>query len=382
MQPLVSIVIPTRNRQSYCIAAIQNILSYEFRDFELCVHDNSDDNQVGQFISTYIRDDRLRYVYVPNPLNSVINMDKSVAMACGKYVCMIGDDDTVMPEFFDIVQWMDVNQIQSGSSRRFINYYWPHAYRNEPNGILFIPPFSGRREGPIDVWKNVVRLFRHGIVSYSKYGLPRLYHGIILRECLEKVRQKTGHYYGGLSPDIYSAVALSGVIQSHYLIDMPLTIAGACKMSSTSESTRNQHCGDLFSAPHFRLRGPYQWDQMIPAYFSGSTLWAESALKAVDEMGLKGLREKFNFYRFAAFVLIDDRAISSMVRQKLWEAKHPALRNHPVALIRIASAFCEFAIIKLWSRFTSFFRKKTIRVDQISNIDEAVQAVMTRTKFK
>lgn len=42
MDSLLSIVIPTRDREYYCIEAIKNILSYNNEDFELVVQDNSD----------------------------------------------------------------------------------------------------------------------------------------------------------------------------------------------------------------------------------------------------------------------------------------------------------------------------------------------------
>ena len=46
MNKLLSILIPTRNRQKYCIGAIKEILSIGSERIEICVQDNSDDNSL------------------------------------------------------------------------------------------------------------------------------------------------------------------------------------------------------------------------------------------------------------------------------------------------------------------------------------------------
>ena len=112
-QPFLSIVIPTRNRQHYCIAAIENILSYDYPDLELCVHDNSDDDHIQQYLQSRTPDPRLTYKRIAEQLNSVDNMDRAIGMATGHYVCMIGDDDTILPHIFEVTEWMDAHSISA-----------------------------------------------------------------------------------------------------------------------------------------------------------------------------------------------------------------------------------------------------------------------------
>lgn len=376
MQPLISIVIPTRNRQSYCIAAINDILSYNYQKLELCIHDNSDDNSIGQYITQHISDHRLKYIHIPNQLNSVTNMNKAIAMTTGKYICMIGDDDTILPDFFKIVEWMDKNNIESTCPKSFVEYYWPGAYCNNPEGILFIPKFSNKLK-QIDIKHQLKKLFRHGIVFYVKYNLPRLYHGIIRHDFVERVKQQTGHYFGGLTPDIYSTVALSSILHTHFVADIPFTIAGACKKSASSESTKHQHKGELNSAPQLYLRGKYNWDTIVPAYFSGTTLWAESALKAVQEMEIPELRELFcsniSYYRLAAFALIDDRVIHKLVWEKIWNSNHPALHHKILSFIGIFFLLCILITSKIIKRIKNYFKHtSTLKINGIKDISEAV----------
>ena len=80
MSLLLSIAIPTRNRQKYCIEAIKHILSYDNTDFELVIHDHSDDRAIEKFVST-IDDVRLKYIYTDEALSSVQNMSRSIEIA-------------------------------------------------------------------------------------------------------------------------------------------------------------------------------------------------------------------------------------------------------------------------------------------------------------
>ncbi|MBG0859037.1 MAG: hypothetical protein IQL11_06000, partial [Bacteroidales bacterium] len=92
----------------------------------------------------------------------------------------------------------------------------------------------------------------------------------------------------------YAAITLSCVVNSHVLIDIPLTIAGACKASTTVASINKQHSGNIKDAPHFRDRGNYVWDSLMPEIYSLETIWAETALKAAADMGREDLRKEFN----------------------------------------------------------------------------------------
>ena len=72
----------------------------------------------------------------------------------------------------------------------------------------------------------VEKLMKTGAQNYMELNLPKLYHGIVKRKYLNLIKEKTGNFIGGLSPDIYLAVALSTLIKKIIKIDYPLTIFG------------------------------------------------------------------------------------------------------------------------------------------------------------
>ena len=379
-QPFLSIVIPTRNRQHYCIAAIENILSYDYPDLELCVHDNSDDDHIQQYLQSRTPDPRLTYKRIAEQLNSVDNMDRAIGMATGHYVCMIGDDDTILPHIFEVTEWMDAHSIDSVCTNQRVQYYWPGAHPDDLSGLLRIttPPVQKMFDWPIE--KKLDRLFHQGITRFKIYRLPQGYHGVILGRRLQEIRERTGHYFGGLSPDIYSTMALCGIVKHHIIIDKAVTIAGACSASATARNINHRHRGELSSAPHLRLRGDYKWDEYIPAYYSVETIWAESAMKAVSEMGMNDLRDKFNYGYLAAFAAMNNRNIYKLAMDKSLSKENYFVANDPWIKPKIAANALQVGYAYTIRKLKRKLKWKSDDVQTYYGIGDIAQAVRQYTE--
>lgn len=382
MIPKLSIVIPTRNRQKYCIAAIKHILSFTNADFELCVHDNSDDAQIEAFARTRSGDIRFKYKRVSERLNSVHNMDKAVEMACGKYVVMIGDDDTVLPAIFDVVNWADSYEVDSLCSKGSIAYYWPGAYREGQNGRLEINLAKPENKDSWSFERKLDLLLREGITRFLDYSFPKLYHGLILNDRLQEIKAKTGHFLGGLSPDIYSSIALCSVVKNHKVIDTVITISGACRSSSTSQNLNNGHRGELSQAPHLILRGPYLWDNYVPAFYSAETIWAESAIKAIDEMGMTELRSKFNYSFLVAFAALNNRNIFGLVIKKSLSEENYFIKEDKLVYFKLCKSFCVVGFQYLLRRINRVFKKKCPVLVHTDVVDIAKAALIVSKELK
>ncbi len=358
-QPLLSIVIPTRNRQFYCLEAIKNILSFSSDDIELCIQDNSDNNDIEKYINEYINDTRLVYRYVSTPLASIFNMNDAIELASGKYVIFIGDDDTVLPNIFKVVKWADENGYDSVCPSCFVDYFWAGAIKESNESIAIIPQYSGNIKS-INVQDCLKRLFSDGIINYLSYNLPRVYHGIILRECLLDVKKVLGKYFQGLSPDISACVSLSTVVKKHIIIDCPITIAGACPISATAQNHNHGHKGRLEDAPHFNLRGSYVWNYLVPRFYSVATIWADTALNTAMLLGRRDLVESFNYAKFSAWALLSNREIFFYALKKICEAS-------PISMCKL--------FVKLLYCFACFFILLVLRKIFNRNISTSVRNI-------
>jgi len=303
--PLLSVIIATKNRQKYCIAAINSLLKIDKeRDLQIAISDNSDENYLADYIKT-LSDPRIVYTYTQVSLSSIDNFNKVTELATGKYICMIGDDDTLLSGIIDYTKWALKNNIDSFTFK-FINYYWPQENDINQNGYLVLEQCSNEQK-QINVGKQIEKLVKNGFVNYFDYYLPKVYHGVVKLSILQEIRKKTGNFYGGLSPDIYASVALSTIVNKHFYIDKFLSIAGACPSSSTAKNLKGEHCGELKNAPHFIGREFYCWNKEIPAYYSVETIWADSGICALKELNQIQLLKKYNPYKLLSWAIYTNR---------------------------------------------------------------------------
>ena len=69
---LLSIIIPTKNRQKYCIEAVNQIISTLNSGVEIIIQDNSDTAELKTVV-TKLNYDRLVYNYHPGKLSFIDN---------------------------------------------------------------------------------------------------------------------------------------------------------------------------------------------------------------------------------------------------------------------------------------------------------------------
>lgn len=88
----LSVCIPTYNRPNMIVNAIDSVLAQSFCEFELLVHDNSDNEETENVVRSY-RDDRIVYRRHNKNIGLVDNWNSLLYSAKGKYVKFLNDDD-------------------------------------------------------------------------------------------------------------------------------------------------------------------------------------------------------------------------------------------------------------------------------------------------
>jgi len=317
MKPIFSILIATKNRIQYCINVIETILKYNDSDFELVIQDNSDSLELKKFVDENITDKRLKYNYTPPPFSSIDNFNAAIELAEGEYICLIGDDDGINPEIFKIVRWASQNQIDAIVPDLNTIYWWPDACKlikekNQYNGLLQITPTKGNVHR-YSTKREILKLLQNGGQDYLNFNLPKLYHGVVKKEFLDKIKSKTGNFIGGLSPDIYSAIAIANYVPHIIKIEYPLTIPGICGTSTSADSGRGKHEGNFEDIPHLRDRKNYIWAEQVPKFYSVETIWADSAIAALTDLNRFDLLKKFNITSLTFFCLRNHKPYSELI---------------------------------------------------------------------
>ena len=223
--PLLSIVIPTRERAETLPSAIATALDQRSRRFEVLVSDNCSHDGTRDIVER-IADARLRYVNPGARVSMSDNWEFALRHTAGRYVLFIGDDDGVMPGAIDRLEPL----LESSASPIFTwqraTYMWPTAGLGARTGG--VPPAQPRAD--VDI-----RTLAQAVMRWGGYGFqrpPSVYHAVFHRDVLDAIGARAGRVFLTSQPDVFVAFAAPGVTPRALSLDFLVTIIGHSEKSN------------------------------------------------------------------------------------------------------------------------------------------------------
>lgn len=229
----LSVCIPSRNRQKYCIETIKSLARSDVKDFEVIVGDNSDDPEpLATFFETF--DDK-RFKYVPpgeRVFSMVENWDRLIEYTCGEWVSFIGDDDYIDPNLATLIFGIekvvpDIDALSWMSA----NYVWPDIRPKDskmsvPSGTGIFLHSQEENLNRIFYWKGATDR------PACNYGI---YHGALKRELLETIKSVFGgKYFSHPIVDYETICKTILVAKKTVLCQRPMSVMGACAASNSA----------------------------------------------------------------------------------------------------------------------------------------------------
>ncbi|MGE0268326.1 MAG: glycosyltransferase family 2 protein [Candidatus Omnitrophota bacterium] len=95
-EPLVSVVMPTYNHESFIGEAVDSVLNQTYQNLELIVVDNESKDNTSRILSSY-RDRRVKYIRCPNNGTIAAPRNFGIQQTTGKYIAFIDSDDVWLP---------------------------------------------------------------------------------------------------------------------------------------------------------------------------------------------------------------------------------------------------------------------------------------------
>lgn len=377
--PLLSIVIPTRNRYEYLAKLLQALLGMEPGDFEVIVHDNSDDNAEYARLCGSLVDRRLRYFFDPSVMSITCNFERAVSLAAGQFVCMIGDDDGVTPHILGLARWLQSEGLDAAVAD-VPTYLWPGVSSSldgaQAAGVLRIPRYSGN----VDVIAGAGALddvLRSGGIRIGR--LPSVYQNVVSRRALERLKSHAGTYFPGPSPDMANAVGLSAVIDRFARVGFPVVISGACPGSGAAQGAGHRHEGELADKTFLPSDTVQLWPAQVPFYFSGPTLWAATLMRALAATGRGEMIARLRWDRlYAACVVFNPRYRARVAEVRV---KQPALVSSSALLWATGWIWWQRAKAltgNVTQMMSGLIRSDGARVVGVSDIGAAIACVTQR----
>lgn len=246
-EPVLSICVPSRNRQLYFRQTIEALLANPCPDVEFIFADNSDDPSVmNDFMATKAGDTRITYLSSGERTYAMMdNWERAVAAATGRYVTVIGDDDYADPDLAAFLTKLEagVGTIDALTWSGF-NYNWPEE------GLRPLPL-------KLDLKAAVTRFDKRDLIGRAFGWIGALhvplcgnsvYHGAIARRLLLKIRDTFGgrfFEFPTIDYDNAFKVILTG--NAFYHVSRPFSVPGVCPLSN-SASTRTIAAEDAAAA--------------------------------------------------------------------------------------------------------------------------------------
>ncbi|WP_457393754.1 glycosyltransferase family 2 protein [Roseateles sp. P5_E1] len=322
MPPLLSVVIPTHNRARYAMHAIESVLSQGDERLELVVSDTSTDGELARWVAEHPlgRDPRLNYFRPAQKLDMTGNHNAAVAASKGEYLCLIGDDDTISGALLDATQWAHQKRVDLIAPNVVANYVWPdfrsrHFGASHASRLYFAKQMGG---GKVCLASEALALALREAAQGTD-GLPKIYHGVVRRTLMERIRERSGQYFHGSSPDVSGAVGLAACADRFLVVDFPLSIPGASGGSNTGRSAMNTHKGQLSAESQTSSFVASGWSPGVPKFFSVETVWAHAALETLKHLAPSTLTE-FNFVRLLGTCSLRHPEFKSEIAQATSEA--------------------------------------------------------------
>lgn len=277
-----TVVIPSRNRQKYCVEAAQTVLLSERDDIQLIVCDNSDDpavlphliNQAG------IADKVLLLPSADRVLPMKENWERALDHFAGEWITYIGDDDGFFRESFEILDYLTDNYISRAFTWRPTYYKWP-CFPEVDHGVLTV----NYGETGMSCAPSRTYLENHmNWVTNDKWpnAGPSIYHGLIHRSLVEITRKLYGRYFLNYVVDYSSAITNATFIEHFLQYHWGVTIMGACGNSNTAGLTASGEAAKKvteFAAENPELRVMFEEFQTsklhVPWVASGYSLLLE-----------------------------------------------------------------------------------------------------------
>ena len=350
--PLLSVIIPTRERPETLQYTLRTALDQTSKNFEVIVSDNFSQDNTAEVVRS-LSDPRLRLINPGRRLSMCDNWDFALLHAAGDYVMFIGDDDAVIPGALDKLE-------VSIRATHCLAYRWPRlAYiwpmDGKPARVDYLPPTTQASEVDLE---NLARL----VVSMGGWRwplIPCMYHSAVAKRIPDSIREKTGRVFHSMAPDAFMSMAVPVFAKTAMDLGYYVSVAGNSQKSNSGIIGRpDRH--EYFD----RFIQEYGDYKIHPTLFPGIpiafSLISDSILVAMDKFpGFYG-GMKFNYDAMWAFLFRLDSVMFAydLRRLDIIRKRRQIRRYHPfdVGRFLLYSAFHQSVVLRsrILSRILTF----------------------------
>ena len=137
--PKISVIVPTyETTEQFLREMIESVKSQTYSNWELCIADGSDSQNVMEILEEYIQEDnRIIVKHLKKNKGIADNTNEAIALANGEYIAFLDHDDVLAPDaLYEVVKtinmkknvdiiYSDEDKLRGDSSKRFEPHFKP-----------------------------------------------------------------------------------------------------------------------------------------------------------------------------------------------------------------------------------------------------------------
>jgi len=248
--PLISLVIPTRERCDTLQYTLQTALNQKSENYEIVISDNFSQDDTKKVVDSFV-DPRIKYFNTGKRVPMCTNWDFACDKARGDFIIIIGDDDGVLPGGIDFIEtFMEKHPAEI--------YFWDkHRYTWPKDGKIAEINWTAVRQKhlSVDLGKMVRSSIRWGANDVKE--LPTVYHAAVSKTILDKIKKTTGKIFHSVAPDYFISFALP-VFTTKEVINV-----GRCVTASGHSPKANSGGSPEVFEQFFKEYGGYKCDPTL-----------------------------------------------------------------------------------------------------------------------
>ena len=234
MPPLVSVLLPTRNRLEFLEQAVETVRRQDDEDWEIVVSDNDSEQDIRGYLDTLGADERISYARTSSFVPVTENWNNALANASGRYVVMLGDDDGLLPGYVarlrELAERFDEPDVVYSGAYIFA---YPGVMPDDPAGYLQPYSYAGFLQGrtqPFTLDPAVRRrLVERAMHFRADYGF-NMQFSTVSRRLVEELAPR-GPFFQSAFPDYYATNVAFLAARKVVVEPRPLVVIGVTPKS-------------------------------------------------------------------------------------------------------------------------------------------------------
>jgi glycosyltransferase involved in cell wall biosynthesis len=282
-----TVIIPTRERADTLKWTLKTCTTQDYDNLEIIVSDNFSQDDTRTVVESY-QDKRIKYINTGKRVSMSSNWEyalSQVEIDPQRYVTFVGDDDGLIPnalrDLNELIQ--NLGDVEAIAWRK-AQYTWGNCIVSPNKLSLSLTKRIDRLDTKLTLQKLLNFDPNQNHLPYEE--LPCLYNAFVKTTKIAEVRRKSKQFFHSMTPDVYSAIAFSSVINYHYLSNQPYSVNGASKHSNGTSAIAGKSKEDKQAALKFisEIDIPFHPDLVLCP--SIAIVIAESLLQARDHLNL------------------------------------------------------------------------------------------------